>query len=93
MTTKQPLSEVINHVTFKLDKMVEEIKKTRSNVISLLKLFNETSFKSDEQYVEKKERLTNYLNKNVLDSVKKGRGFMKKKFDRITAELRHIHGD
>jgi hypothetical protein len=42
MTSKQPLSSILDHVNFKLDKMVDEIKKVRSTIASQLQLFEQT---------------------------------------------------
>ena len=93
MTSKQPLSSILDHVNFKLDKMVDEIKKVRSTIASQLQLFEQTQFKSDEQYVEKKDRLVKFLNNDLVKGIRRGRGFIKKKFDGFVRELRHIHDD
>ena len=93
MSVKQPIQSMIDHANFKLDKMVDEIKQSKSTIDSLLKKFVQTQFKSDEQYVEKKERLTNFVQNELLNAIRKGRGFIKKKFDSVVRELRHIHDD
>lgn len=54
MASKQSLNMVLEHVNSKLDKMVEEIKRAKSNLNFQLKRFEQVSFKGDEQYPEKK---------------------------------------
>lgn len=93
MSVRQPLSTILDHVNFKLDKMVDEIKQARTLIAGHLKKFDQTPFKSDEQYVEKKDRLLKFVNSDMLNGIRKGRGFIKKKFDNFVRELRHIHDD
>jgi len=49
--------------------------------------FNQTTFKSDLYYNQKKKRLLRVLNQELLSGVKLGRGFIRKRFGKAIDTL------
>lgn len=92
MATKanQQMSEILHFVQEKIQKMQDELSLAKDKLDELLPKFNQTAFKSDLYYNQKKKRLMRILNQDVLRGIKQGRGFIKKRFGTAIEELEDL---